>query len=447
MQAIAPLKSLWRPSNSVPRLNTKARLLTTCVRSKPSAGSFSLHKPATSRICSRLYATERYDKAAAKTSFHRSVRETQDAVPEELEEPQLEEASGEQMSSPEFKAKTIKLKWNGPEYEVIGRNELDQLILRPVGMDASTQYKLVEHIRKSQGSRKSRAYQTVIVQEPLRDQDFDKLVPLDPHLDSPFDFSHLFAKSDDLPLLFEALSTKTKLSFNKNRDAAVQAFECVVKGQNVKPMEVSCHTIGKELIELHVLHAITSNYPHLPPQAIIKFTERATSGPSLSRSLLDLGLEPHVQLVPKISLSKFPDPSATCLEIAAIVYASLIGLIYQEHGFTAASEFLFSTLDLGKINAEELRRMDLLDGVTDAKKTLNDVLYRLRFPLPTYEMEHVNNYSTGAPAGHMGNKFIAIVKSGSNLIGRGKANSKMLAEQRAAADALLAHWATESPSL
>ena len=226
----------------------------------------------------------------------------------------------------------------------------------------------------------------------------------------------------------------------------IQAFESVVVNQEVKPMDARLYAIGRELIELHVINALTSTYPNLPSEALIRFTELSTNSSSLSRALLALKLEPFIALVPSVPLSKFADPSATCLQLAANAYLSLVGLLYQDQGFDKASQFVFDTLHLVRVSPEELTRLKLLDGVKNAKKTLTNLLYKLRFPLPIYQIEHVAHgreaYDEQLPTATK--RYTAIALSGDRIIGRGQSSSKARAEARAAANALLHHWSMQS---
>jgi dsRNA-specific ribonuclease len=328
-------------------------------------------------------------------------------------------------------------------FEEVGRNEVGQRILRPAGLDPSIPTKDSEEIRAvMRRGGKYKLRETVIVQRPLKDADLDRLVPRDAKREQPFDFSKMSSSANDVALLFDDLSDRLKLPITKNRDAAIQALESIVKNQDVKPMDPSTFSIGRELIELHVLHALSATYPNLPHQALIEYTKMASSREFLARALLSLKLEPFIQIVPSIALTKFPDPSGTCLQLGANAFTSLVGVVYLEHGFDKASELVFSAIDLPSVTPEELRRFNLLNGIDDAKVVLHSLLQKLYFPLPSYEVEKVS--SALQPSGEQGHIYTSIVKSGHRIIGRGQANSKALAERRAASEAILNHWAQQS---
>lgn len=339
--------------------------------------------------------------------------------------------------------KAVRFERNGPLYEYLGQSEAGEKIYRPQGLPSTVPTKLVRKVRLRGQRRSMKQFESVLVQQVMKDVDFDRFVA--PEAPAALDFSRLFSSSSDLHSLYDTVSKTLGLGFTKHRDALVQAFESCVKSaaRDLVPMDPSLHAIGKEMLEMHVLNALSSTYPHLPPNALIKVIQEASSPTALARAFLSLKLEPYVQLVPSMPLSKFADPSEACLQLAANAYFSLLGVVYLEHGFESASKFLFNTLYLAKITPEELRKLHLLD-VADAKVTLFNLLRKLRFPLPTYEMESVRKDERVHNVG-MGNRYTAIVKSGHKIIGRGVANSKPRAEARAAMDALLLHWSMQTP--
>lgn len=339
--------------------------------------------------------------------------------------------------------KSIRFSRHGAVYEYVGENEFGEKVFRPEGLGASVPTKLVRKVRLRGKRRSMKQFESVLVQEVMKDEDFDRFSAPEPL--SPLDFSRLFSASSDLNSLFDATATATGLRFIKHRDALVQAFESCVKSasRHLIPMDVSSHAIGKEMLEMHVLNALSSTYPHLPPNALIKVTQDSSSPTALARALLSLKLEPYIQLVPSMPLSKFADPSEACLQLAANAYLSLLGVIYLEHGFEASSKVLFNSLHLAKITPEELKKLHLLD-VEDSKATLYRLLRKLRFPLPVYEIESAKKEDKVQNVGQ-GNRYTAIVKSGHKIIGRGVSNSKARAEARAAMDALLLHWSMQTP--
>jgi dsRNA-specific ribonuclease len=341
---------------------------------------------------------------------------------------------------------TMRPSRRGPEYQLVGQNEAGMKIYRRKGADYSNiPTKLVEQLWPAHKKRSMKTYQKILVEEPMKDADLDFIVEPSELHDAPLDFSRLSSMSQDIAKLMAVVGSKTRLKASAHRNQLIQAFESVPKNQDVKPMDRSLYAIGKELIELHVLNALTSTYPNLPPDAIIRLVEQSTNPQSLSRALLGLGLEPFIAIVPNVPLSKFADPSQTCMQLATNAYFSLTGLLYQDLGFDGASSFVFETLPLVAVTPAELKRLKLLDGVKDAKRSLTSLLFKLRSPLPSYEIESVLSSKKGPQTEKASPpQFTAVVKSGSKIIGRGQASSKPLAESRAAANALLDHWCMQS---
>lgn len=342
--------------------------------------------------------------------------------------------------------KFIKISKTGPTWEYRGtETDTGRKVYRMQGVLEDAPVKRQERLIALESKRNSRSFDTVVLESPLKDKDMDSL---DPTLSTPtgpdFDFSKLSTLASDLNGLMTQIATITGATVSPhNKNALIQAFESSLKNQHtLKPMEASCYTIGHELLELHVINALSSTYPHLPYEGLIQLTQSAGTREALSRALLSLKLEPYIQLVPATPFSKFEDPSSVCLDLAANTYTSLIGWLYLEKGFEFASQFLFKTLPMQRVTPEALRRLKLLDGIKNSKVELHKLLERLRFPLPTYEIEAVTEESKTSKGGY-GNRFIAIAKSGHQIIGRGNANSKVRAEGRAAANALLLHWSKE----
>lgn len=343
--------------------------------------------------------------------------------------------------------KYITLRRGGDQFEYRG-TEIDtgRKVYRKSGIPVQVPVKRKEKIISFKTKRSTKLFEPIVVETPLRDRDMDKM---DPSLTSPagpaFDFSKLSSQSSDIEELVEVVSKATGTKFSpQHRDAVVQAFESWVRQQSVSAMDPATHSIGRELLELHVLNALTSTYPYLPPEGIIKLTQNASSRESLARALLDLKLEPLIKLIPSVPLSTFEDPSGICLELAANAYTSLLGVLYLEKGFDFTSEFIFRTLTMQRVTPESLRSLQLLDGVSNSKTELHKLLHRMRFPMPSYEMENVTDDRHASNLGY-GNRYTAIVKSGHQIIGRGQGDSKTRAEARAAANALLLHWSKEVP--
>lgn len=340
----------------------------------------------------------------------------------------------------------IKTSKMGPTWEYKGtETDSGRKVYRMQGIPEDAPVKRYERLVSLGSKRSNRKFDSIILESPLKDKDMDSL---DPALSTPtgptFDFSKLSTLSSDLNGLMSKVASITGSSVStQHKNALIQAFESSLKNQHtLKPMEHSCYTIGHELLELHVINALSSTYPYLPYEGLIELTKSAGTRETLSQALLDLQLEPFIQLVPATPFSKFEDPSSVCLDLAANTYTSLIGWLYLEKGFEFASQFLFKTLPMQRVTPESLRRLKLLDGIKNSKVELHKLLERLRFPLPTYEIEAVTESSKLAKGGY-GNRFIAIAKSGHQIIGRGNANTKIRAEGRAAANALLLHWSKE----
>lgn len=299
----------------------------------------------------------------------------------------------------------------------------------------------------SAGTKSSgRSFRSVIFETSVLDKHMEEFEAASkPSSAAPLDFSKLSSQSSDVKALVKAVSAAIDSKINPhNESALIQSFETAVQTQtNLRPLEVSCFAIGRELLELHIINALSSTYPHLPHEGIVKLTQNAGSPEALSRALLDLKLESFVQLVPATPFSKFEDPSSVCLTVASNAYTSLIGWLYNEKGFEFASQFIFRTLPMQRVTQETLKQLNLIDGIKNSKTELKKLLERLRFPLPTYEIEEVVLDKKEVTQSGYGNRFVAIAKSGHQIIGRGQGNTKVRAEARAAANALLLHWSKE----
>jgi dsRNA-specific ribonuclease len=445
MQSAARLKCILARATGLK--SASATALKNGARKRSSASSRSItitnsfNKP-----LSRLYTTSYVDKRPNNGKFHVAEQDDEDFDSEMILDSEMPAHIPQSTDTATKEPKFVRPRQNGPAYEYVGKNEAGLKVYRTYGVEGpDAAMKQVETLWSHGGRRFRKKFEKVLVEEPLKDADFDFVTPPNDLYDAPFDFSRLSASSVDLKLLIDVVSKKVGHNLINRKDAVIQAFESVVKNLDVKPMDPALFSIGRELLELHVVNALSSTYPNLPPDGMIALTSQASSPSALSRAFLALELEPFVQIVPSISLSKFPDPSATCLQLAANAYASLIGVIYIDQGYDAASKFIFQTLQISKVTPDELKRLKLLDGVKDAKKSLHKLLWRLRFPLPSYEIEHSQARAVERP-GYKSTRFRSVVKSGHMVIGRGEASTKLRAESRAAADALLLHW-TQQPSL
>jgi len=443
VSSLRTVLSRTRPFSVGEALPSKPLLSASCAR---TTGSCRVRK-SLFHTGSIVFATSYVDRRPSGSQFH--VSDAGDDFESDLPvDGHVDEDLSSVVTSPprggsSSVAKTIRFSARGPAFDFLGFSESGEKIYRPQGLDASVPTKMVRKVRLSGRKRSMKQFESVLVQEVMKDVDFDRFVA--PETPSALDFSLLFSKSSDLASLFDTVAQKVGFKFIRHQDALVQAFESCVKSpsQQIAPMDASTYAIGKELLEMHVLNALSSTYPHLPPNALIQFTQSAVSPTALSKALLSLKLEPFIQLVPNTPLSKFQDPAEACLQLAANAYLCLLGVVYLEHGFESASKVLFHTLHLAKITPDELKKLHLLEQ-DDAKKTLFNLLRKLRFPLPQYEMEAVQKDNKVRNAG-LGNRFTAIVKSGHKVIGRGIANSKPRAEARAASDALLLHWSMQTP--
>lgn len=322
-----------------------------------------------------------------------------------------------------------------PKSVIVGLSEEGVPIMRRPNLPEGIPTKLVERLKKVKSRSSFSNYQRIFEEKPLEDKDFDYVFDLKlPNLN----FSNLGTISHDISSLFLSLQS-LHFEFNSNRDAVIQAFESVVLGEGIKPMDPSTFLIGKELLELQIVKALYLNYPHLSHKALINALKNASCPHFLAEAILNLKLEPYIQLVPNIELSKFPDPAQICIELASNTYTSLIGVIFLEKGFETAISFIFDSLKLQKYSKQDMKSWNVFDGVKNSKITLFKILKKLRLPLPVYEMEKVKRIS------EYQYEYSAVVKSGNKIIGRGISSKKTLAESRAAADAIFNHWTTIPP--
>lgn len=414
----------------------RVRLTTSSMRSLTSSSHLSNKYQATPRP-----AEDRFHVTQETDDFEEDLDILEDYEEEEV-------PSSQRVVAGELPVrKFLQTSKNGPLWEYKGtETDTGRKVYRRQGVDPNAQVRRRERLLSAGSKRSSRKFETIILESPLTDKDMDSM---DPALDAPpapaFDFSKLSTQSSDLDALFSAVSTATGIAVSpQHRNALIQAFESSIKNQHqLKAMEASCYVIGHELLELHVINALSSTYPYLPHDGLVKLTQAAGTNEALSRALLALNLEPFIQIVPSTPLSKFEDPSTVCLDLAANAYTSLIGWVYLEKGFDVASQFLFQTLPMQRVTVDSLKRLKLVDGIQNSKVELHKLLERLRFPLPSYQIESATDTKNVSKMGY-GNRFFAIVKSGHQIVGRGQANSKVRAEARAAANALLLHWAKEA---
>lgn len=190
-------------------------------------------------------------------------------------------------------------------------------------------------------------------------------------------------------------------------------------------VEETCSNERLEFLGDAILGAIVSDHlyrthPDDPEGRMTKVRSLVVSRRTLGVQAERLGLRPWL-----IVGRMFPSPEAITRSILSNAYEAIIGAIYLDGGFEAASAFVHRHL------GEVMRRAADDPSRRDFKSVLGQLAQAERLPSPVYEI-----LSTAGPD-HT-KTFEARVRMGETAYPEGYGRSKKEAEQHAAAAALLA---------
>jgi ribonuclease-3 len=211
---------------------------------------------------------------------------------------------------------------------------------------------------------------------------------------------YTFADSD---LLYQALTHK---SFSNEQS------EFVLHNERLE-------FLGDAVLELVISDWVFSHYPDIPEGGLTRIRAEVVSEKGLS------GIARQLQLGTGLRLGKGEEKSGGSEKssLLADVLEALLGAIYRDGGFSAASQVI------DKIFSAVIEESALLRYGSDYKTCLQERLQAQYGKLPEYALVQVSGPDHERV-------FSMEVHSCDKLLGKGSGSSKKSAEQKAAAAAL-----------
>ena len=194
------------------------------------------------------------------------------------------------------------------------------------------------------------------------------------------------------------------------------AFEQSHEGENNEKLEF----LGDAVLDLVIGHLLSRVYQEMREGQLTKLRASLVNEQHLAKMARDIDLGDH------LFLGKGEDASQGRQKpsILSCAYEAVIGAVFEDSGYDTAAElvdrFFLPSLDEKK---EELR-------VADSKSRLQEVLQEKHNEAPVYVIE-------GEEGPSHRKVFSVSVRFRDQILGMGQAGSKKVAEQQAAAAALV----------
>lgn len=220
---------------------------------------------------------------------------------------------------------------------------------------------------------------------------------------------------------FPALEAKLNITF-KDKDLLQQAFthrSFINENKSAKDHNERLEFLGDAVLELAATAYLFKKYPNRNEGELTSFRAALVNTNTLSEVASSIGFNDFLLL----SKGESKDTGRARQYILADTFEAVIGAVYLDQGYDAASRFIETYL------------LSLTDGIVengsfiDAKSSFQEKSQETLSITPVYETTHEE--------GPDHNKYFTVaVKIGDEVVATGKGKSKQEAEQEAARKAL-----------
>lgn len=193
------------------------------------------------------------------------------------------------------------------------------------------------------------------------------------------------------------------------------AFEQSQEGENNERLEF----LGDAVLDLIIGYILSHRYPEMREGQLTKLRASLVNEQHLAKMAREIELGEYLFLGKGEDASQGREKSS----ILSCAYEAVIGAVFEDGGYDIVSEILarFFLPDL------DTKKEELL--VADSKSRLQELLQEKHNEAPIYIIE-------GEEGPSHQKLFTVSVRFQDEILGTGKAGSKKVAEQQAAADAL-----------
>jgi ribonuclease-3 len=185
-------------------------------------------------------------------------------------------------------------------------------------------------------------------------------------------------------------------------------------GENNEQLEF----LGDAVLDLAISDLLMSRFPRADEGELSKRRAALVNARVLADKAAAIGLGDELHL----GKGEEKSGGRTKPSILAAVYEAIIGAVYLDGGFEAARDLVSS-------HFEKELRTETRDSPADHKSRLQEVAQRLFRQTPTYTL-------VDASGPDHDRAFVAEIRIGGRLYGRGQGKSKKQAQQEAALQAL-----------